>query len=367
MIREGDFVHLHGHSPWSLLDGAARLEDVFRQAIKWGMPAVSVTDHGVMYGTAQAYLLAQKYANEFGHPLKFIPGVEVYVAPRSRFDKEKDQGDDANWHLVLWALDNTGLSMLYQLVSSSEMYYKPRVDKGLLGDLVQRYGQGHIAGSTACLGSEVGQKLLSKQYLKARQAAIEYSEILGRGNFYLELQDHGMQEQQIVNTGLIQLAQETSLPLLASNDYHYFRPEHAYYHDVLLCIQTGKKVAETNRMRMATDQAYFKSGMEMYELFGDYPEALHNTLAIAERSSVQLDFSTVHLPKFPIPEKAGGADEYLRQVTYEGARRRYGELSETIEARLTYELSVISQMGYSDYFLIVWDFIRHATTQGISV
>lgn len=367
VVREGDFVHLHGHSPWSLLDGAARLEDIFRQAIEWGMPAVAVTDHGAMYGTAQAYQLAQQYSRQYGTPLKFIPGVEVYVSPRSRFDKEKDKGDDANWHLVLWALDNTGLSMLYQLVSSSETYYKPRIDKQLLHELVGLYGQGHIAGSSACLGSEISQALLAGDYQRARRAMEQYREILGSENFYLELQDHGMQEQQVVNTGLIQLSQQTGTPLIASNDYHYFRPEHAYYHDVLVCIQTGRKVTDTNRMHMPTDQAYFKSGIEMHQLFGQYPEALKNTLLIADRCDVQMDFETVHLPKFPIPEGFSDADAYLKHLAEQGAVRRYGELSQAVRDRLSYELSIISQMGYSDYFLIVWDFIRYARSRGIAV
>ena len=367
MVAGGNFVHLHGHSPWSLLDGAARLEEIIPQAIEWGMPALSVTDHGAMYGTAQAYRLAQSFSEKLGKPFKFIPGVEVYVAPRSRFDKEKDQGDDANWHLVLWALDNIGLSMLYQLVSSSEMYYKPRIDKILLAELIETYGQGHLAGSTACIGSEVGQLLLSQDYSAAKGAALGYQEILGKGNFFLELQDHGLQEQQIVNTGLVQISRESQLPLVASNDYHYFRPEHAYYHDVLLCIQTGKTVDDPNRMRMATDQAYFKSAEEMYRLFGDYPEALYNTLVIAERSNVEMDFDTIHLPEFDIPPGFKSADEYLEHLAREGAMRRYGELSDPVVRRLEYELGVISQMGYADYFLIVWDFVRFARSQNIAV
>lgn len=361
------FVHLHGHSNWSLLDGAARVEDIIKQAIAWQMPAVAVTDHGAMYGIAEAYLMAKKYAKEAEVPFKLIPGVEVYVAPRSRFDKSKEVGDDANWHLVLWALDNTGLSMLYQLVSESEMYYKPRIDKDLLRELVSREGQGHIAGSSACLGSEISQAILKQGIDKAARAAGEYYEILGPGNFFLELQDHGLAEQRQVNAALIQLSHELGIPLIASNDYHYLRPEDAYYHDILLCIQTGKRVSDTDRMRYETNQFYFKSPVEMENLFGKYPAALRNTLQVAERCQVEMDFETVHLPKFEIPNGFADADAYLRYLAEQGAVERYGELSDNVRQRLDYELSVIKKMGYSDYFLIVWDFIAFARSKGIAV
>lgn len=361
------FVHLHGHSYWSLLDGAARVEDIIKQAIAWKMPAVAITDHGAMYGIAEAYFLAKQYAQEAQVPFKLIPGVEAYVAPRSRFDKNKEAGDDANWHLVLWALDNTGLSMLYQLVSESELYYKPRIDKDLLRELIGREGQGHIAGSSACLGSEINQAILRQDYDRAARAAGEYQEILGDGNFFLELQDHGLSEQRQVNAALVQLSQELGIPLIASNDYHYLRPEDAYYHDILMCIQTGKTVSDPDRLRYETDQFYFKSATEMERLFGDYPSALQNTLLVAERCQVEMDFDTVHLPKFPIPPGYPNADVYLRHLAEQGAVERYGELSETVKQRLDYELGVIEKMGYADYFLIVWDFVAFARSRGIAV
>ncbi|NLJ24797.1 MAG: DNA polymerase III subunit alpha [Firmicutes bacterium] len=361
------FVHLHGHTYWSLLDGAAPPEELFRRAASLGMPGIAVTDHGAMYGTAECYLIAKRMTEETGKPFRFIPGVEAYVAPRSRFDKEKSRGDDANWHLVLWALDNVGLSMLYRLVSRSEVYYKPRIDKALLAELVKECGQGHIAGSSACLASETSRLLLEDNYQGARGAALQYGEILGKGNFFLELQDHGLEEQRLVNRGLLRLHRETELPLIVANDYHYVEPEHAFLHDVVVCIQTGKQLSDDNRLQFSSNQAYLKSPAEMLELFPDHKEAFFNTLHIMERCQVELDFDTVHLPHFELPEGYDSADRYLRTLAEEGASRRYGEISQTVRKRLEYELEVIGQMGYSDYFLIVWDFVRFAREKGIPV
>ena len=361
------FVHLHGHTYWSLLDGAAPPKELFRRAAALGMPGIAVTDHGAMYGTAECYLMAQKIARETGKQFRFIPGLEAYVAPRSRFDKEKSQGDDANWHLVLWALDNTGLSILYRLVTHSEMYYKPRIDKDLLAELVEECGQGHIAASSACLASEISSHLLQGNYAGAREAAGQYREILGEGNFFLELQDHGFEEQRQVNRGLLGLHKDIGLPLIATNDYHYVEPEHAFLHDVVVCIQTGKQLSDQERLRFQSSQAYLKSPQEMLELFPDQRQALFNTIEIMERCRVELDFDTVHLPHFELPEGFAGADDYLRTLAYQGAARRFGEISQTVRDRLDYELEVIGEMGYSDYFLIVWDFVRFARNQGIAV
>ena len=361
------FVHLHGHSYWSLLDGAAPPEKLLRRAAALGMPGIAVTDHGVMYGIAECYLIAQKISKETGKQFRFVPGVEVYVAPRSRFDKDKSRGDDSNWHLVLWALDNTGLSILYRLVSRSELYYKPRIDKTLLAELVAECGQGHIAGSSACLASEINRHLLGGNYPEAKKAATFYREILGEGNFFLELQDHGLEEQRLVNRDLLRLHQETGIPLIASNDYHYVEPEHAFLHDVVVCIQTGKQISDSDRMQFESKQAYLKSPQEMLQLFPDQGQALRNTVEIMERCGVELDFGTAHLPRFDLPSGFGTSSEYLRHLTYQGAGSRFGELSQPVTERLEHELETIEEMGYSDYFLIVWDFVRFARDEGIAV
>ena len=361
------FVHLHGHTYWSLLDGAAPPKQLFERAASLGMPGIAVTDHGAMYGTAECYLIAKQVAEETGKEFRFVPGLEAYVAPRSRFDKDKSQGDDANWHLVLWALDNIGLSILYRLVSRSETYYKPRIDQALLAELVEECGQGHIAGSTACLASETSRLLLEGNYPEARKTAYQYGEILGEGNFFLELQDHGLEEQRIVNRGLLRLHRDTALPLIASNDYHYVEPEHAFLHDVVVCIQTGKQLSDENRLQFTSKQAYLKSPQEMLEVFLDYKEALFNTVKIMERCRVELDFDTVHLPHFDLPVGFRNADDYLRTLAYQGAKGRFGEISQTVKQRLDYELEVIGEMGYSDYFLIVWDFVRFARERRIPV
>ncbi|MGI6567279.1 MAG: DNA polymerase III subunit alpha [Firmicutes bacterium] len=361
------FVHLHGHTYWSLLDGAAPPKQLFQRAAALGMPGIAVTDHGVMYGTAECYLLAQKVSQETGKDFRFIPGVEVYVAPRTRFDKEKSRGDDANWHLVLWALDNVGLSMLYRLVSRSEMYYKPRIDKQLLAELIEECGQGHIAGSSSCLASETSRLLLGERYYDARDAALYYWEVLGKDNFFLELQDHGLEEQRQVNRGLMRLSGDTGIPLIVTNDYHYVEPGHAFLHDVVVCIQTGKQLDDEDRLQFDGTQAYLKSPQEMLEAFPDHRQALARTVEIMERCQVQLDFDTVHLPRFELPPGFDSADEYLRTLAYQGAARRFGEISQRVRDRLDYELKTISEMGYSDYFLIVWDFVRFAREQGIPV
>lgn len=361
------FVHLHGHSYWSLLDGAAPPKELFGRAAALGMPGIAVTDHGAMYGTAECYMLAQKISQETGKTFCFIPGVEAYVAPRSRFDKDKNQGDDANWHLILWALDNTGLSMLYRLVSRSELYYKPRIDKPLLAELVEECGQGHIAGGSACLASEISRHLLAGNYPRAKEAALLYQEILGEGNFFLELQDHGLEEQRLVNRDLLRIHGETGIPLIATNDYHYVEPEHAFLHDVVVCIQTGKLLSDDERMQFDTSQAYLKSPQEMLELFPHHRQALYNTVGIMERCQVKLDFDTVHLPHFDLPPGFRVSSDYLRHLTLEGAVKRFGEISQSVEERLTYELQTIQEMGYCDYFLIVWDFVRFAKEAGIAV
>ena len=361
------FVHLHGHTYWSLLDGAAPPKELFERAAALGMPGIAVTDHGTMYGTAECYLMAKEISEKTGKPFRFIPGVEAYVAPRSRFDKEKHRGDDANWHLVLWALDNIGLSMLYRLVSRTELYYRPRIDKTILAEIVGECGEGHIAGSSACLASEINRHILQGNYASAKDSAYVYQEILGRDNFFLELQDHGLEEQRLVNRELLRMHKETKIPLIVTNDYHYVEPEHGFLHDVVVCIQTGKQLADDDRMQFESSEAYLKSPREMFELFPDQKQAYQNTLDIAERCRIELDFETVHLPHFDLPEGYSTAEAYLKHLTFEGARWRFGEITQNIVERLEYELNTINNMGYDDYFLIVWDFVRFAKDSGIPV
>lgn len=357
VITLPDFVHLHVHTEYSLLDGAGRISHLVAKAKELGMPAMAITDHGVMYGVIDFYKEAKKQG------IKPILGCEVYVAPQSRFDKTQ-RGENAYCHLVLLAENNEGYQNLIQLVSLSfteGFYYRPRVDK----ELLRRYSKGIVALS-ACLGGEIPSFVLRGQREEAEKAALELQSIFGPNNFYLELQDHGLPEQPRVNQALIEIAHKLNIPLVATNDLHYLERKDAEYHDALLCIQTGKTLTDQGRMRFETDQFYLRSAEEMAELFGNYPEALQNTLRIAERCNVELDFNTLHLPRYPVP--AGmDADSYLEKICREGLAARYPQMTPEIERRLIYELDVIKKMGYSGYFLIVWDFIRYAREHDIPV
>ncbi|MFZ5586722.1 MAG: DNA polymerase III subunit alpha, partial [Thermodesulfobacteriota bacterium] len=352
-----DFVHLHVHTEYSLLDGAARIKKVVEKARELGMPALAITDHGSMFGVVDFYKACQKAG------VKPILGCEVYVAPRTRHDRVP-KVDDNLYHLVLLAENNQGYRNLLQLVSLAYVegfYYKPRVDKELLA----RYSQGLVALS-GCIAGEVASFVLQDRMDEAAAAAAQYRDIFGPGNFYLEVQDHGFAEQRKANRGLVELARRLDLPLVASNDVHYVAREHAEMQDVLLCIQTGKTVDEENRLKFSSPELYLKNGAEMQQLFGDYPAALRNTLAIAERCNVELEFGKFHLPVYQVPE-GETVDSYLARLCREGLERRYGNVTEQIKNRLEYELGVIKQMGYSAYFLIVWDFIHYARSQGIPV
>ncbi|WP_018084824.1 DNA polymerase III subunit alpha [Desulfurispora thermophila] len=352
-----DFVHLHVHTEYSLLDGAARIKKVVEKARELGMPALAITDHGSMFGVVDFYKACQKAG------VKPILGCEVYVAPRTRHDRVP-KVDDNLYHLVLLAENDEGYRNLLQLVSLAYVegfYYKPRVDKELLA----RYSQGLVALS-GCIAGEVASFVLQDRMDQAAAAAAGYRDIFGPGNFYLEVQDHGFAEQRKANRGLVELARRLDLPLVASNDVHYVAREHAEMQDVLLCIQTGKTVDEENRLKFSSPELYLKNGAEMQQLFGDYPAALRNTLAIAERCNVELEFGKFHLPVYQVPE-GETVDSYLARLCREGLERRYGNVTEQIKNRLEYELGVIKQMGYSAYFLIVWDFIHYARSQGIPV
>ncbi len=351
-----EFTHLHVHTVYSLLDGYSPLDQLLDEAKAHGMEALAITDHGNMHGVVQFYKEAKKRG------INPILGCEVYTAFADY--REKDPKDRGQYHLVLLAENETGFKNLMHIVSEGYVhgfYYRPRVDRTVL----RKYKDGIIATS-ACLGGEVQAQLLSGNIDRARDLALEYRDLFGEGNFFLELQDHGMREQKLVNRLLIQLSDETGIPLIASNDVHYVKQEDAAVHDALLCIQTGKKLADTDRMRFEGTQFYLKSGEEMRELFPDVPEALENTMKIARRCHVDLDFSTMHLPGFTAPDGMNNGS-YLRRLVEEGLHERYTEISDTIRSRAEFELQTIESMGYVDYFLIVWDFIRYARSKDIIV
>ena len=357
MYTSKDFVHLHVHTEYSLLDGSAKIKELVHRAKELGMSAVAITDHGAMYGAIDFY----KAAKEEG--IKPIIGCEVYVAPENRFKKETVNGVNY-YHLVLLAENNEGYQNLIKLVSKGFLegyYYKPRIDL----ELLKEYHEGIIAGS-ACLAGPVSRAILAGNYEKAKETALEYNEIFGQGNFFLELQNHGMPEQKIVNEQLIKISRETGIPLIATNDSHYIYKEDDVPHDILLCIQTGKTVEDEDRMKYDGGQFYFKSGEEMASLFSYVPEALENTARIAERCNVEFKFHDLKLPKYDVPDNLT-ANEYLRKLCYEGFAKHYPDADDELKERLEYELSTIEKMGYVDYFLIVWDYINYAKTHDIIV
>ncbi|MCX7923947.1 MAG: DNA polymerase III subunit alpha [Clostridia bacterium] len=354
----GNFVHLHVHTEYSLLDGANRVKDLIKRTCELGMDSIAITDHGVMYGVIDFYKEAVK------NGVKPILGCEVYTARRSRFDKQASVDSD-NGHLVLLAKDITGYKNLMKIVSSGfteGFYYKPRVDF----EVLEKNSEGLIALS-ACLSGDVPKALLRNDYDRAREIALRLNNIFGHDNFYLELQINGIDEQNLVNQQLIKLSRETGIPLIATNDAHYLRKEDAKAHEILLCIQTGKNINDEDRMRFSTDEVYIKSPDEMWSLFKNIPEALENTIKVAERCNVEFEFNKLHLPEFAVPDSQEPF-QYLRSLCYEGLEKRYGpQCGSEKEERLEYELNVIKQMGYVDYFLIVWDFIKYAKDNGIMV
>ena len=351
------FVHLHLHTEYSLLDGACRIDGLMDRVKELGQSAVAITDHGVMYGCIDFY----KAAVAAG--VKPIIGCEVYVTRRRMQDRTHGVDNDP-YHLVLLCKDRKGYENLCKLVSEAFIhgfYGKPRVDLSLL----EEYHEGLIALS-ACLAGAVPQYLMQEDYTSAKQYALKLAQIFGEGNFYLELQDHGIPEQTPVNQGVMRIARETGLPMVVTNDSHYLRKEDAQMQDVLLCIQTGKTVDEPNRMRFATEEFYLKSEEELRQLFPNCEEAFENTVRIAEKCNLEFTFHEYHLPSFPVPD--GYTNEsYFREVCYNGFRERYSQPPQEYVDRLEYEINVISRMGYVNYYLIVWDFIRYAKEQGIPV
>lgn len=352
------FTHLHVHTEYSLLDGSGKIGEIVVRAKELGMDSLAITDHGVMYGAIDFY----KAAKAVG--IKPIIGCEVYVAPGSRFDKEANAGDDRYYHLVLLAENNHGYENLMKIVSAGFIdgfYYKPRVDY----EVLKEHHEGVIALS-ACLAGEVQRFLNRGMYEDGVAAAYRYLEIFGEGNFFLELQDHGMPEQKMVNQQLLRMSKETGIKLVATNDVHYINREDEEPHDVLLCIQTGKKVSDENRMRYEGGQYYLKSEAEMAQLFPYALEALENTGEIARRCNVEFEFHVTKLPQYDVPDGLT-AWEYLNKLCDAGLKERYPADDGTLRKQLDYELSIIKQMGYVDYFLIVWDFIKYAKDNGISV
>lgn len=350
------FAHLHVHTEYSLLDGSIRIKDLIQRTRELGMDSIAITDHGSMFGVVQFYQEARKQG------IKPILGSEVYVAMGSHLDKEPK--DKSQYHLVLLAENNQGYENLMKIVSEGYVngfYYKPRVDHKLLA----QYSDGIICLS-ACLGGEVQQFILDNNLDKAREVAGKYKEIFGEDGFFLELQDHGIPEQKTVNRELVKLSQDLGIKLVATNDVHYLRKEDARVHDVLLCVQTGKTIVDEDRMKFPTEEFYLKSKEEMEGLFPDHLQALENTQDIADRCNVTMDFETLHLPEYKVPEGYSN-ESYLRDLCERGLVERYGEVTEEIRNRFEYELSVILQMGYTDYFLIVWDFIKFARDNQIMV
>ncbi|WP_104803722.1 DNA polymerase III subunit alpha [Blautia marasmi] len=353
-----EFTHLHVHTEYSLLDGSNKINEYVARVKELGMDSAAITDHGVMFGCIDFYRAAKAAG------IKPILGCEVYVAPGSRFDKEIGKEEDRYYHLVLLAENQEGYQNLMKIVSAGFVdgfYYKPRVDL----EILEKYHEGIIALS-ACLAGEVARNVTKGFYEESKKAALRYEEIFGKGNFFLELQDHGIPEQQRVNQQLVRMSRETGIELVATNDIHYTYSTDAEAHDILLCVQTGKRLADEDRMRYEGGQYYVKSVEEMAALFPYAPQALENTHKIAMRCNVDIEFGVTKLPKFDVPE-GYNAWEYLNKLCFDGLATRYSGDMEELEERLNYELKVIKNMGYVDYFLIVWDFIRYARDHDIIV
>jgi DNA polymerase-3 subunit alpha len=359
-MKHADFVHLHIHTQYSLLDGAIKLDDLVAVAEEFKLPALAITDHGNMFGVIEFY----KKCMAGG--VKPIIGCEMYVAPQDRRKKESIKGlPDAGYHLILLVKNHAGYKNLMKLSTIGYLegfYHKPRIDK----DVLRQHSEG-LLGMSSCLHGEIPSLLLDGNSDKAKKVTEEYKEILGDGNFFFEIQNHGIEEEKKVIPLLAKLAEEMKVGLVATNDCHYLKKEHAPAHDALLCIQTGKKITDSDRMKFANDQMYFKSPEEMKKLFVDYPSALENTLRIAEQCNLDLEFGKTHLPEFPLPPGFDDLDSYLDFLSRKGLAQRYSKVTPGLEERLEYELKVIKQMGFAGYFLIVKDFIDYAKNKGIRV
>ena len=360
------FTHLHVHTEYSLLDGSNKIKEYVKRVKELGMTSAAITDHGVMYGVIDFYRACK------AEGINPIIGCEVYVAPNSRYDKELTGGEDRYYHLVLLAENNIGYRNLMKIVSkgfTEGYYYRPRVDM----EVLREYHEGIIALS-ACLAGEVQRYIMKGLYDEAHKMARKYEECFGKGNYFLDLQDHGLPEQRTVNHQLMRMSQELQIPLVATNDVHYTYEDDMDSHDILLCLQTGKKLADEDRMRYEGGQYYVKSEAEMRELFPYAGQAIDNTQRIADRCHVDIEFGVTKLPHFEVPQ-GFTPWTYLNHLCLEGLKERYGEdvdqpagsTGQTLKERLDYELAVIQKMGYVDYFLIVWDFINYAKQNGIAV
>jgi len=356
-MYHSDFVHLHVHTQFSLLDGACRVNELVAKAAEYKMPALAMTDHGNMFGAINFYQAAIKAG------VKPIIGCEVNVAGASRFDKNPQQPPSS--HLVIYAKDETGYRHLMKLVSAGYLegfYYRPRIDKEILA----RHAEGLLA-SSSCLRGEIPQRLNEGNYNAALRAADEYRHIFGKDNFYLELMDHGMPEQKKANEGLLKISKQENIPLIVTNDVHYLEQSQARAHEVLMCIQTQSVLSDPNRMRLKSDQYYFKSPQQMRSEFRwAPPEALTNTVAVAEKCNVDLRFDQYRLPHYD-PPGGMGQEDFLLELCRKGMHQRYGGSNPQLEQRLQYELEIIKKMGFISYFLIVWDFIHYAKQRGIPV
>ena len=353
-----DFVHLHVHSEYSLLDGMSRIKDLPVRAKELGMKAIALTDHGTMFGSVEFYKECKK------NDIKPIIGCEVYVAPRTRFQKEPGIDNSYN-HLILLAKNKVGYQNLTKLVSLSFVdgfYYKPRIDL----DILEQYSEGLVCLS-ACLAGSLSQAILKDDMDEAERVALWHKNIF-KDDYYIEIQHNGLQKQIMVNQKLIELARNLDIPLVATNDAHYLKKEDAYNHEILLCIQTGKKITDEDRMRFETEEFYIKSPEEMADYFSAFPDAIENTVKIAEKCNYDFEFGVTKLPNYDVPEEFETHSDYFKKLCYDGIKKRYGdEPSKEVMDRLEYEISVIEKMGYVDYFLIVWDFINYAKSVGIPV
>ncbi len=353
-----DFVHLHVHSEYSLLDGMSRIKDLPVRAKELGMKAIALTDHGVMYGAVDFYKECKK------NDIKPIIGCEVYVAPRSRFEKEAGRDSGYN-HLILLAKNKEGYQNLSKLVSLSFVegfYYKPRIDL----EILEKYSEGLICLS-ACLAGSLSQTLIQDDMQKAEEIALWHKRVF-KDDYYIEIQHNGLRQQIMINQKLIQLARKLDIPLVATNDAHYLKKEDSYFHEVLLCIQTGKRMSDEDRMRFETQEFYIKSPEEMADYFSEFPDAIENTVKIAEKCNYEFEFGVTKLPNYDVPEEYATHLDYFKDLCYKGIKKRYGESpAEEVMSRLEYEISVIDKMGYVDYFLIVWDYINYAKSVGIPV
>lgn len=353
-----DFVHLHVHSEYSLLDGMSRIKDLPVRAKELGMKAIALTDHGVMYGAVDFYKECKK------NDIKPIIGCEVYVAPRSRFEKEAGRDSGYN-HLILLAKNKEGYQNLSKLVSLSFVegfYYKPRIDL----EILEKYSEGLICLS-ACLAGSLSQALIQDDMQKAEEIALWHKRVF-KDDYYIEIQHNGLRQQIMINQKLIQLARKLDIPLVATNDAHYLKKEDSYFHEVLLCIQTGKRMSDEDRMRFETQEFYIKSPEEMADYFSEFPDAIENTVKIAEKCNYDFEFGVTKLPNYDVPEEYATHLDYFKDLCYKGIKKRYGENpAAEVMSRLEYEISVIDKMGYVDYFLIVWDYINYAKSVGIPV